>query len=118
MHLQYGAEGIDQSDFLKAFRKAGHEAYEPIRTARSYGELKPMNDLAIGIATLMRDAIDAGMDSATSPFLNVWSSWANTRVGRRNSAVSACWILFSSTVIKIPVLPDTEAKWVSRQVGP
>ena len=87
-YLQYGAEGIDQSDFLKAFRKAGHEAYEPIRTARSYGELKPMNDLAIGITTLMRDAIDAGMDSATSPFLKVWSSWAETSALSRSKAVS------------------------------
>ena len=59
-----------------------------IRKARSYGELKPMNDLAIGIATLMRDAIDAGMDSATSPFLKVWSSWAETSALSRSKAVS------------------------------
>ena len=33
MHLHYGAEGIDESDFLKALRRAGHGAYENIRKA-------------------------------------------------------------------------------------
>ena len=33
MHLHYGAEGIDQSDFLKALRDAGHKAYKPLRDA-------------------------------------------------------------------------------------
>jgi hypothetical protein len=33
MHLHYGAEGIDQSDFLKALKVAGYKAYKPIRDA-------------------------------------------------------------------------------------
>ena len=33
MHLHYGAEGIDESDFLKALRKAGYGAYKDIRAA-------------------------------------------------------------------------------------
>lgn len=33
MHLHYGAEGIDQSDFLKALKAAGYKAYKPIRDA-------------------------------------------------------------------------------------
>ena len=33
MHLHYGAEGIDSSDFLKALKTAGFKAYKPIRDA-------------------------------------------------------------------------------------
>jgi hypothetical protein len=33
MHLHYGAEGIDESDFLKALKTAGYGAYKDIRSA-------------------------------------------------------------------------------------